>query len=128
MTPLKNIKVLAVGVLAALEAFSFFEVNAAEGPLHGRPRYESIDGKEWIFYLTERDTDWYLEPQGQFDDNIIKINIRGVSPGVDNYGLLQIDCTKKLVSAYYEPWEKISEESPLINGLYSRFCNLQQAF
>lgn len=116
--------VASIAMLATIGVTCFSEIKAAEGPLHGRPRYEKIDGKEWIFYLTQGDTDWYLEPNGQLNGDIFRISARGVSPGTDNYGVIQIECRKKLVSAYYEPWQQLPKDSRLINGLYKDFCNL----
>jgi len=108
-----------------LGSFSINGAKAADnGPLHGRPRYENKDGKEWIYYLTEFGTDWYLAPKGETHGDLFMIQIRGVSPGVDNYGLLQINCSKKLASAYYNPWEVIPVKSRLLNGIYGQFCNL----
>ena len=123
-------KILAAGIVLAsfAGALGISEAKATAGPLHGRPRYEIIDGKEWIFYLTQDGSDWYLAPNGELSGDIFKILIRGVSPGTDSYGNLQINCKKRLFSVYYEPWAKIPIDSPLINGLYNSYCNLRQAY
>jgi len=111
-----------VGVLLALPAI------AGNDPMHGRPRYEKIGENEWIFYLTEHDTDWYLQPRVEVEGEIVKTLIRGVSPGVDNYGLLQINCKKKEYSAYYGDWTRIPTNSILANRMYKEFCNVKVTY
>jgi len=125
---MRELLALGLSLASSAGALGIIDAQAADGPLHGRPRYETIDGKEWIFYRTQANVDWYLAPRGELDGDIFKILIRGVSPGTDNYGPLQIDCKKKLYSSYYEPWEKIPTDSALINGLYRSHCNLRQAY
>jgi len=102
-------------------------VFAVDDPIHGRPRYEKIDGMEWIFYMSDNGTDWYIQSKVQTGD-IAKTLIRGVSPGIDSYGMFQIDCNKKMVSEYYEKWHKFPPNSKLISRFYKDFCNLKIAY
>ena len=113
--------VAAAGVLLA------GPVVAEDGPMHGRPRYEKIDGYEWIFYLSDNGTDWYIQTKIQGGD-IPKTLIRGVSPGIDNFGMFQVDCKKKMFSEFYEAWQKFPSDSKLINRFHKDFCNLKIAY
>lgn len=119
---MRQLLLAAVGVLLAVPAI------AVNDPMHGRPRYEKIDEKEWIFYLTENGTDWYLQPRVDVEGEIVKTLIRSVSPGVDSHGLLQVNCKKKDYSAYHEAWARIPTSSILINRIYKEFCNLKVAY
>lgn len=116
-----------LATLAAAVALFAGPVVAVDGPIHGRPRYEKIDGREWIFYLSDNGTDWYIQSKVKTGD-IAETLIRGVSPGIDNYGMFQIDCKKKMISQYYEKWQKFPSDSKLINRFYKDFCNLQIAY
>ena len=118
---MRQLLIAAISVLLAAPAI------AVNGPMHGRPRYEKIDENEWIFYLTENDTDWYLQPKVDIAGQIVKTLIRGVSPGTDNYGLLQINCMRKEYTAYYEAWTKIPVSAMFLNQIYKDFCGLKIA-
>jgi hypothetical protein len=77
--------------------------------------------------MHENGTDWYLQPKVDAEGEIIKTLIRGVSPGVDNYGLLRVNCKKKDYSAYNEDWARIPAGSILVSRIYKEFCNLKIA-
>ena len=119
---MRQLLIASIGMLFAAPGVAF------EGPMHGRPRFEKIEEKEWIFYLTQADTDWYLQPKVDIEGETVKTLIRGVSPGTDNYGLLQLNCKKREYSAYYEAWAKIPASSIFLNRIHKDFCNLKIAY
>ena len=119
---MRQLLIAAVAVLLASPA------TAVDGPMHGRPRYDKIEEREWIYYLTERNTDWYLQPKVDIAGETVKTLIRGVSPGTDSYGLLQLNCKKREYSAYYEAWAKIPVSAIFLNQIYKDFCNLKIAY
>jgi len=90
-------------------AFNQAYCNAQqEGPVFGRPRYEVIDEREWMFIVHEFEIDWYATTsQIEWTDNGFKLFIRAVKPTSINYGPLQINCNERKASAYYEPYAVI---------------------
>ena len=97
------------------------ESHGGSGPLHGRPRYEKVNGKEWIFFVTDGGTDWYLAPRGDLRGSQFTISIRGVSPGVDNFGPVTLNCGQNSISWYYEKFTPV--QYPVEKSLYKKFCN-----
>jgi hypothetical protein len=98
-------------VIPATQAFLLVAPALAQGdePKYGRPRYEVVNGYEWMFIVHKLGVDWYATTsQIKPTENGFTTFIRAVKPTQIDFGPLFVNCFEKRFSAYYEPYEPIN--------------------
>lgn len=104
-TPLRA---LLVGAILSWLPFAGHCQAQVESPVYGRPRYEVVDGKEWRFILHQQAIDWYATTsQLEWTEHGFKLLVRSVEPATIGFGPLEINCSERQASVYYEAFEPV---------------------